>query len=296
MNIEDEVRDLRKSIADINLRLNSIRLAAIGQHNILSVDHPDADPAAVTEGAMIRGNATPEWETFGPGDEDDILTIVGGIPNWAAPSGAVDDEGICFYDEFADASRFWTWYDMNLSAATTIVESGSVLTIAVTAGTTTDIWSGVNSAPSALMGVLEGCCRIETKINNQTVNTDTGRGVYLAIPSGTAPGSYYHVFLCRNTAGVAVEFSGVASVYTDADKTLPMWFRIDILTLADMRIFRFYKSTDGTSWTLVYSAINGMNVLQGRHMSVGLYVKNWTGNAVSCPFEYFKQYRPRGPR
>jgi hypothetical protein len=57
-------------------------------HTMLSAMHTDTTIAAVAAGALIRGNAAgTAWERLVAGAAGFVLTMAGGIPTWAAPTG-----------------------------------------------------------------------------------------------------------------------------------------------------------------------------------------------------------------
>lgn len=58
-----------------------------GPHNLLSVTHPDTAAAACVLGDLITGQAGPLWTRLAIGAAGNVLTVVGGVPAWAAPAG-----------------------------------------------------------------------------------------------------------------------------------------------------------------------------------------------------------------
>jgi hypothetical protein len=302
MNIEDEVRDLRKSIADINLRLNSIRLAAIGAHDVLSVEHPDAAPGAVVEGAMIRGNATPEWEAFGPGDEDDVLTIVGGIPDWApGGGGTVDEKGICFLDTFGDASIYWTWRTIT-GAGRTIAEAGGLMTLIVTNGTNAAWHGGSNNAVRAWLNhVSNPPFEVIAKIDHVHMLADMHCGIFIS-KDATAAGGNVAVMVGRHgIGGVAAEEIGVGTSALIADTTDPHWLKIRVIGGEYRNQISYWFSTDGTTWQQFLTG-GGAGFYTNDFWSsygfnCGLVIRNW-GGYLACEMnaDDFKMVRCLGPR
>ncbi len=238
--------------------------------------------------------------TFGSlSDVDDSAKAAGYIPTWipseskwlAAPPAAVGP--VPFLDNFDDAARHWSWYDHNVAAGKSISESGSVLTISVAAGTSSDWWSNANSAPKAIMSIPSAPCDIVTKINAFTVNDCCQAGLFIAAdPIGQ--GSTYAYFLTYGNSGIGVSAAGVSSLGSNPSTTLPVWLRIRVLNenKASFRaIFSF--SVDGAAFTDVYT-LTGYPILAGKP-SCGIFVKNWTGNAISAPFVFFKMTPSAGP-
>jgi len=302
MNIEDEVRDLRKSIADINLRLNSIRLSAIGAHNVLSVDHPDADPAAVTEGAMIRGNATPEWEAFGPGDEDDVLTIVGGIPDWApGGGGAVDEDAISWYDTFGDASIHWSWRTIT-GAGRTVAEAGGWMTLNVTGGTNAAWHGGNNNAVRAWTNhVSNPPFEVVAKIDHVHMLADTHCGIFISKAAPEAGGNMVCMVGRFGTTGVRAEQLDVATSAEIADTTDPHWLKIRVVGSERYNLIYFYFSTDGTTWQQLLTGggtpFYAADFYSSYGFNVGLVIRNW-GAYLACELnaDNFRMVRCLGPR
>lgn len=232
-------------------------------------------------------------------DVDDSTKAAGNVPTWspaagkwipAAPAAASPAP---FIDNFDDASRHWAWYDHNVAAGKSISESGSALTISVAAGTPSDWWSNSNSAPKAIMSIPSAPCDILTKVNAFTVNDCCQAGLFIAAdPIGQ--GSTYAYFLTFGNTGIGVSASGVASLGSNPSTTLPVWLRIRVLN-ENKGSFRaiFSFSLDGSSFTDVYT-LSGYPILAGKP-SCGIFVKNWTGNAISAPFEFFKVIPSAGP-
>lgn len=300
MIIEDEIKDLRKAIADINLRLNSIRLAAIGAHNLLSSDHPDTVAASPVAGDIIYGNATPKWARRAKKNDGDVLTLVAGYPDWATPSAATID----FADNFADASRYWAWKDLNTSGVVrTITESGGVLTLANTAGNGGDWWTGSNQSVRCVIGCPGFPCTIETKLNDFTVNDVTHVGMFLSLePYGAAPSANSALLWGRlrfDAAGrncFSLQALGGTPTTDVASTTLPMWLRFRIGNdCYSMTLVYADYSTDGTNWTNAWTNVTWPTAYFN-NLATGLFIKTWAANsAISAPFEYFKMYRDVGP-
>jgi hypothetical protein len=302
MSLQDDVLKLRHDLADIILRLNSIRAVA-GSHDLLSSVHGDTLAAAVQAGDIIFGNATPAWARRAKQNNGDILTLVVGYPQWQPPAAiTVTEAHIQFYDEFADASRYWAWYDQGTGVARTIIESGSVLTIATTAGTTSDWWTAINSCPKAIIGLPGFPCEVITKMNSYTVNNQTHGGMFLSRgPATGSPSADSAIWIVRvkdtgaGFDGYAVQNAGGSIWAYQATTTLPVWFRIRIgfdgiqNTKAD-----FSYSTDGITYTVLYTTIVSPSA-GSYNIVTGLMSKTWGGNAISVPFEFFQMIRSKGP-
>lgn len=58
-----------------------------GPHDLLSAAHSDTSAAAVGIGYLIRGdNGGNRWEALIPTVDGDVLTLVGGVPDWVTPT------------------------------------------------------------------------------------------------------------------------------------------------------------------------------------------------------------------
>jgi hypothetical protein len=306
MSLIDDLVRIRKSISDINLRLNSIRASA-GGHNILSSVHGDTLADAVQDGDIIYGNGTPAWARRARKNNGDLLTLVGGYPDWVAPAAInVTEADIQFYDEFADASRHWAWLDQGTTVGRTITESGSVLTIATDGGTISDWWTAVNSCQKALIGFAGFPCEIITKLNSYPVNNQTEAGIAIARNPGVAnPAADSAIFIGRfrddgaGQSGYCVQNLGSSVFVYAAVTTLPVWFRIRVgLDASAGASFKadFSYSTDGVTYTILYtSTASPAGGGGGYPIIAALHVRNWTGNSISAPFEFFKMIRSKGP-
>jgi hypothetical protein len=215
-----------------------------------------------------------------------------------------------FKDEFGDASIGWWWKTYETSAAKTIAESGSVVTIAVTATTNADWWTAANNAPRMFTGIPGYPCEIICKINSATINKATAAGVYISYDPDNPGAAVYISFDTRKdttaagTEGIHATLNGT-NYDTVNVTTLPIWLKIGVTS--DCRLgnsVMAWYSTDGTSWTRYQSGgvdWVATNFGSTANLCAGLYVKNWTDtggsatyNAVSAPFEFFKIVRPYG--
>lgn len=61
-------------------------------HNVLSATHLDSLTASVVAGDLIIGNATPAWARLAKGTDGQVLTLVSGLPAWAAAATTYTDE------------------------------------------------------------------------------------------------------------------------------------------------------------------------------------------------------------
>jgi hypothetical protein len=295
MTIQEEVRYLRQQVALIQQRLNGIRGSAIGQHNILSADHPDAAPGAVAEGSMIRGNATPEWEEFSPGAEDDVLKITGGIPDWGAPGG-VSDEGVAFLDNFADASIYWLWKTAQTTAQKTITEAGTALTIHVDNGTACDWAGGSFTSPIIYLGA-DPPCEYIVKVTSFHA---TGKRAEIFIAKTLAAGANAYFFGIVDN-GIHLTLAGTADYGVVGDLTVPVWLKIRLSgDQYNWNNITFWYSTDGVAWTQYVSGahtsagVTGFGGYDG--LFFGMLVRSTGATAQDAVYDFAEMIRVRGPR
>lgn len=304
MSHQDDIIQIRRQLADIILRLNSIRAIA-GAHDLLSSIHGDTLAAAVQAGDMIFANATPAWARKAKANNGDIWTLAAGLPGWQNPGVVVTEDGIQYWDEFADASRHWSWFDSGTSGAVkTIVESGSVLTIATAAGTNSDWWTGTNNNQKAIIGIPGFPCEIITKLNSYVVNDQTAAGLFIArTPTVGAPAADSATYIMRvrdvgaGLNGYGVQNLGGAVWAYAATTTLPVWFRIRIGFDSFQQVKGdFSYSTDGIAYTVLYTSVSSPAGGGSYPVVAGLFVKTYGAlNAISAPFEFFQMKRSKGP-
>lgn len=303
VNTETEIRDIRETLAGILLRLNGIRSTYTGGHNLLSALHPDTVPAGVQAGMMIRGNATPEWEKFPPGDENDVLTIVGGIPAWAVGGGggAVDEDAIRFLDTFSDASIYWTWRTIT-AAGRTVAEAAGLMTLNVTNGTNAAWHGGNNNAVRAWMNhVSNPPFEVIAKIDHVHMNADCHCGIFIS-KDATAPGGNVSCMLGRfGTTGVRAEELDVGTSAEIAVTTDPHWLKIRVVGGERYNIVSYWFSTDGTTWQQLLTG-GGLGFYSNDFWSsygfnCGLVIRNW-GAYLACEMnaDDFRMMRSLGPR
>lgn len=209
--------------------------------------------------------------------------------------------GEVFYDDFCgDALDLTEWSTFGTNGGRTIGVSGCVCTIGITNGTNGGWWCNThNNAPRIYRELTEGVpCRIETKLNNHTVNNGWSiAGITVArLPIGQAAG-VPHASWCwgrfRDDDG------GYDGIYPMAECAYgsdflqaapwngggPYWLRVEISTA---KVLTFSASTDGLAWTTVAGTV----AYNHSPLYVGLACINMTATnpwiARAAPFEYFK--------
>ena len=73
----------------LEVRLAGLFVPEASDHDVLSAVHTDTLTASVVKGDLIIGNATPKWSRLGIGTNGHILTVVAGVPAWAANAGGL---------------------------------------------------------------------------------------------------------------------------------------------------------------------------------------------------------------
>ncbi len=71
---------------------SSTYLTSVTAHDVLSATHGDTLPAAVTQGALVVGNATPKWSSLvanATATNKYLRSVSGGIPSWETVPGTV---------------------------------------------------------------------------------------------------------------------------------------------------------------------------------------------------------------
>lgn len=267
----------------------------ITAHDLLSGSHGDTTPDTVVRGDIIVGQGSaPDWERLPIGSSSQVLTTDGTDVYWDDPASG---GGGSFIDNFADASRHWGWYDHNTSAQKTITEAAGILTIAVSAGTTSDWWSGVNTCPKCLTGFPGFPCEIITKLDMDTVNNKTIAGLFVG-GDCLGYGQDYAVYFGRGrddgaaVNGLIIEALGTR-LYTNAVTTNPIWLKMLVTGDSGGSKMTFFYSDDGITYTdtgTVYVAL-----ARTAGMVAGLFAKNWDGAAVSAEFEFFTMTVSAGP-
>jgi hypothetical protein len=213
---------------------------------------------------------------------------------------STDPELYSFLDHFSDASIFWAWKTLATSGIKTIVEAGSVLTIA-TVGADARWAVATNLAPKVSIGHPGLPCEIITKINSVglTLDGNTHTGLYAGTPEGVSTNSGI-IFGAVSTGLRAYSMDGTSYNVT-AVTTMPIWLkmRISAQVLVGYHV-SFQYSTDGIAWT-TYQHIPGTDFYwwggtTPNSMNIGLVLR---GTAAACtstiPFEFFRSTRIFGP-
>jgi hypothetical protein len=224
-----------------------------------------------------------------------------GLQGSPGKDAVFSESSIAFLDNFADGSIFWAWRQDGVAAGKTITESGSTLTIAVSAGTGA-VWNTASkTCPSLTIGVPGAPCEIICKLNSFTPNDNTDAGIFLSIsPVAGAASSTWGFYRHRNDGagenGYLLNIFGVAAAYSDSVTTMPVWLRIRMNAHATngKQIIWGY-SFDGNSYTDVYTDTGTTPAYDGG-ITVGMFARNFTTtNAVSAPFDSFQMKRSIGP-
>ena len=203
------------------------------------------------------------------------------------------EPGNIFLDEFNDESLHWAWRAHNTNAGKTITEAAGILTIAATAGTNADYWTGTNNAPKVITGLRGFPCEIITKINEMTVPGSTGAGMFVGYDAIGSGGSSIAFFLMYTTQfGIGVNGTPLDAIDHFG---FPVWLRLRLIDPAagsrGGRII-FGYSMDGVTYTDLYTYDAYIYELK----SCGLFIKNWGAfPAISAPFEFFKINEHPGP-
>ena len=236
---------------------------------------PPAGGVEVVLTGLGFNNEDSELDMGGPprgaawGDEVDVIDF---IPLLGQGAGSFSDD---FNDDIRDPK--WT-DDLNNG---TIVESGELLTIGVANGV--DAGWGAGNSPYAMITPEDDEVIFETKLNSYTVNDDTGAGLYIHDHIDPTGGISFTRFRNETTPvnGIMVWRVGVGQLAYAAVTTLPIWLRIVTTGIKVGATLKFYYSTNGTDWILLYTDASETWDI------IALYVTNWgVKNAISAPFEY----------
>lgn len=193
-----------------------------------------------------------------------------------------------FLDNFNDAARYWAWKD--LTPVGTITEVGGYCQLSIGAGIPGNWWgAGIEQCPRAYIGCLTCPQEVITQLTYQTTNASTQAGMFVSDNPLLGGNSGYN--LGRQDTGIVASIQlGVGTLaQTPGAIALPVWLRIRTVGIGNGNTTFFHYSTDGLVWTALGSVVNLS------HRAVGLYVKNWTNNAVDARFDFFKVLMDPGP-
>lgn len=256
-------------------------------------------------GDVIFGDATPKWAKLAKGDNGEVLTLVGGLPAWAAGGGGgVAEADLQFLDNFDDDERHWGWFDDAKNGS--IVEAGELLTLSIANTVNGRICDGsVNNGPRCLLGDPGAPFEVKVKLNSYTVNDRTHAGIFITTKSSDANALYWYFFGRAKDSGQPVD--GLATwngnwIQFNAITTMPIYlrFRIVVLGLDVSARCEAAYSIDDISYTLLDTFyLNNLGSEYLYNMIVGIFVRNGchsaTYNAIAAPFEWFKMGRTLGP-
>jgi len=255
---------------------------------------------APVSGDIIYGDATPKWTKLAKGNNDEVLTLVAGLPAWAVGGGG---GGAGFTDNFADASIHWGWKKDNETGSLTITEAAGVLTIGVADNESAKWETVANEAPKLFTGVPGFPCEIITKISSYEVINNTRAGLFVSTnPTGLDENSMISIcrLKCAARDGISIvdlthDEGGIADA---AVTTIPIWFKVRIMAHSFLgNRLLFYYSENGSDYTLLYTKEDfymASGVDYG--MVAGIFAGNstsWTN--LSASFEFFTAIPSSGP-
>jgi len=259
-------------------------------------------------GDIIYGDATPKWAKLAKGDNDEVLTLVAGLPSWAAGGGGVSESDLIFLDNFTDASRHWGWYDNAKNGS--ITEAAGLLTLSIADSVNGGIGGAQNNGPRCLMGDPGAPFEIKAKLNSYTVRDSTQAGICISSNSGNGNFNQWLMFgrtkkTDQALDGLAVTDAAGGWGASNAVTTLPIYLRFRITVLGDdesAEVECAYSLNDA-DWT-VLQTVDLSTFTEGYkdNYVVGVFARNRVGSEaaewtplIEAPFEWFKMGRTLGP-
>ena len=260
---------------------------------------------APVSGDVIFGDATPKWAKLAKGDNGEVLTLVGGLPAWAAGGGGIGEADIQFLDNFDDDERHWGWFDDAKDGG--IVEAGDLLTLSIAALTDGRIGDGnQNKGPRCLMGDPGAPFQVKVKLNSYAVNDYTHAGIFVSTFASDGSNAYWYFFgrfkhSIEPIDGLMSYCDG-AYIASNAEDTLPIYlrFRINVLCANSVAFIETAYSLNDADWTVLNTfTMDGMSYNLMENMVVGVFARNGVQaieyNAIAAPFEWYKMGRTLGP-
>ena len=259
-------------------------------------------------GDVIYGDATPKWAKLAKGDNDEVLTLVAGLPAWAAGGGGgVAEADLIFLDNFDDDSRHWGWFDAAKNGS--IVEAGTIITLSVA----DSVQGGLNqnNMPRCLLGDPGAPFELKVKLNSYTVRNSTQAGIFISSNSGAGNTNQWLMFgrtkkdEDAGLDGLAVTNAAGGWGASNAVTTLPIYLRFRITVLGDdegARVECAYSLND-VDWTVLQTVdLSTFTVQAQDNYVVGIFARNRVGGEagvwiplIEAPFEWFKMGRTLGP-
>lgn len=202
------------------------------------------------------------------------------------PEAAVE-----FYDDFSDNSRYWAWRDVPGNGS--ILEpAGTDLRLTLAGAANGDWWAaGTCNSPRAIIGTRRSPHSHIAKLTTHTANASTSCGIFVT-DNPLDGGNSGYIFYRRSDGYLGIDALGTANVaLTGSAISLPTWLRIRMIGHGNGNTTFFHYSTDGSSWTSLYS-VNNL-----AHRAAGLFAKNWGAfNAITADFDFYKIQNDPGPK
>jgi hypothetical protein len=160
--------------------------------------HSDTVAAAVEEGALIYGNATPKWAKLAKGSDDQILRMNGNVPNW-------EDLPTLTASQIQAAANC-TRYSLDIHYNGTAADSGTLvssdmrahnLRIMARGDTTLNAVLGIGTGPSVVQAYFQNCYQGAVQVSwsrahtTFTLSCDASGNLVWAITSDTTADEWY---------------------------------------------------------------------------------------------------------
>ena len=303
MTVDVRLAKLEKEIQRLNTLVLGARRAAAGgaNHNLLSITHPDTLAGNVVAGDIVRGNNTPKWERLPKENDNDVLTLVAGLPAWV-PS--VAGGGMVFEDKFDDADLHWAWTTYGTGATRTITEAGGVVTLHNDAGVACDFWTSGNDGPQLHIDAPQFPHVTIVKVDHDGAVPDLcefGLFADCRTSIGSANGCWLigrRRWDASGENGIFVSRWGAALANVDPMITLPVWFRIRVGGGHRLRSTTYFDySTDGTIYNNITSDSNSGMYPGTYGFTHGFYIRTWSAPfpSINAEFDDFTMTLEAGP-
>jgi hypothetical protein len=290
MNVKEQLKDIYDKLKSLDGRITTAAQSA-GNHNLLSGTHPDSDPASPPAvGDLIRGVSGPEWQKYGIGSVNQVLTVAGGLPTWQDPAGG---GGAIFEDSFSDASIHWAWTKYGTGATRTITEAGGIVTLHNDSGVSCDFWTSGNDGPQLHVDEPNWPHTIIAKVDHDgAVADEVEFGIFCCCRTaiGASNGAWIigrRRWDTQSQNGIFISRWGTAVGNVDPMTTLPVWLKIKVGGGHRLRSTAYFEySTDGISYTPITSDSNSGIYPSTYGFTCGFYIRNWASPYPSIDAEY----------
>lgn len=277
--------------------------SSVAAHNILSATHSDTTAASPVAGDILYADATPKWTKRAKGTNGHVLTLVSGLPDWAAAAGggthslwfpdAFPASPTSQSDHFDDASLDAKWHEFDTAGKVVISEADHHVKFAIT--------SLINNHAGMWQTLPSGDFTITAKMRTEYAKNLEAKYMYWGItlfqdatnnPS-TCDILIFHVYQYNNTVTSQVLYwtdydSYSSTVYAGPTIMVAPFQAIYFRVRRNGTDFYYDLSLDNLSWKQYVGPIAQGAYFTPAEFGITCYQESGAEQYVYCDWIYYQ--------